>query len=182
MIPAVYILAGLADGGDLCTETVYRFLDKNSGSAAPPGHFGHFHQGHLGLNGGHKAGGPGGAASLLSWRNFLDSIDDCNQTIWPDSTITGRDRDYVFQPGSSTGGSVLKSNYEKTLLAILNLIQSVTRSPLMTDNFIREHKPVEPLFKLLCGPVSVELKGSVFRALASLARSCSKDSLDLIWR
>ena len=64
---------------------------------------------------------------------------------------------------AAMGNSVLKDNHERVLLAILTLLQSLCRSTLVCEFSTRDHTPLAVLFKLVCGAVSVELKGGIFR-------------------
>ena len=56
-------------------------------------------------------------------------------------------------------------------MAILTLFQGLCRSPSVCELFIRDYRPLEVLFLLVCGPVSVSLKGCIFRTLAVIANA-----------
>jgi hypothetical protein len=167
IIPALYLLAGLASGAEDALETVYRFLDKASPSAASASASGSHAWGE-GTRGSSSSSPSAESIPNMSLHHFMMSLSECARIC--SGGATNENSDAAGGAGSSSG-SVLKDNHEKVLIAILSLVQALCRSPGVCDLFLRDYRPLEVLFRLVCGPVSVSLKGCVFRTLAVIASS-----------
>ena len=78
--------------------------------------------------------------------------------------------------------SKIQDVHEKILISVFTLVATVSsRSVGAGISLLRDYRPIPLLFQLLSVPVSITLKGSIFRALAACARTGVRDAHDEIW-
>lgn len=99
------------------------------------------------------------AIAKLNWGSFMQFLQKCV--------------DYV---------SKVQDVHEKILVAIFTLMSTVAgRSQAAASALLRDYPPISLLFQLLAVPVSITLKGAIYRALAAFSRVESKEVHDEIW-
>ena len=86
----------------------------------------------------------------------------------------------VVTPTASARAMPLNPKDEEGLQAIVDLIEVCVRDKSVAENIHQKYDPVRKLFSLLACPIPITLKGSVFRALSSLARSCA-GAAEAVW-
>jgi len=99
------------------------------------------------------------AIAKLNWGSFMQFVQKCV--------------DYV---------SKVQDVHEKILVAIFSLMSTVAgRSQAAASALLRDYPPISLLFQLLAVPVSITLKGAIYRALAAFAQVGAKEVHDEIW-
>ena len=89
-------------------------------------------------------------------------------------------KEFIKRCGDNS--SMIEERHEKILIAVFTLISNVTgRSTKAANAFLRDYRPIELLFKLVASSVGIELKGAIFRALASLAKNNARETHEELW-
>jgi hypothetical protein len=116
---------------------------------------------------------------LCFFSEFAKQIRSKTQVVAATGSSTNYDSTVKPLPAVQAQHLLSKADTE-FLTDIADLVATLSRCPEVAQAFIRDANPIPDLFALVCCPVSVSLKGAIFRALSSISYGCPESCAE-IW-